>query len=77
MAGSQLNMTLFRGWADEGRYVVSPFVTKLEFRLRLSKVEYQTDAGSVRHAPKGKIPYVHFDQDGQRMAKGWLSETPH
>lgn len=51
-------ITLYRGWDDGGTYVWSPFVTKVEFRLRLAGVSYLTAAGSPRQAPKGKIPYV-------------------
>ena len=64
------NIILFRGWADKSRYVWSPFVTKLELRLRLANVIYTTDAGSARHAPKGKVPYIEFDQDSGRTAIG-------
>lgn len=51
-------MTLFRGWPGRGTYTASPFVTKLEFRFRHARLEYQTDAGSTKSGPKGKIPYV-------------------
>lgn len=51
-------ITLYRGWDDPGRHVWSPFVIKLEARLRFAGVSYETKAGSVRTAPKGKIPYV-------------------
>lgn len=36
----------------------SPFVNKVEFRLRTSKVSYTNAIGSPRSAPKGKIPYL-------------------
>jgi hypothetical protein len=62
MFDSNLDITLFRGWSDKGRYVWSPFVTKLELRLRLSNISYRTAAGSVRTAPTGKIPYVEICQ---------------
>ncbi len=60
-----LEITLFRGWSDKGCYVWSPFVTKLELRLRFSNVSYQTAAGSVRAAPTGKIPYVEVREKDQ------------
>jgi len=41
---------------------VSPFVIKLEARLRFSKLPYKTDCGSVFKAPKSKIPYVQIDE---------------
>jgi hypothetical protein len=57
---AQPSVTLFRGWPDRGCYVWSPFVTKLEFHLRLSGVPYAVEAGSPLKAPKGKIPYVNL-----------------
>lgn len=53
-------LTLYRGWPSQGQYVWSPFVTKLEARLRFAGVAYSTAAGSPRTAPKGNIPYVEF-----------------
>ncbi len=53
-----VDITLFRGWLDPGRYVWSPFVTKLEARFRFCGIKYSTDSGGPRSAPKGKIPYV-------------------
>ncbi|KAI1080033.1 putative glutathione S-transferase [Whalleya microplaca] len=57
-ANRQPDITVFRGWADSGKYVWSPYVIKLELRLRFTGVRYSTDAGSPRTAPKGKIPYI-------------------
>jgi hypothetical protein len=57
-----LDITLFRGWSDTGRYVWSPFVTKLELRCRLAGISYHTAAGSVKTAPTGKIPYVELKE---------------
>jgi hypothetical protein len=53
-------LTLYRGWEDRGCYVWSPFVTKLELRLRLSNFPYAVESGSPTTAPKGKIPYVEL-----------------
>lgn len=53
-------ITLFRGWLDQGKHVWSPFVVKVEARLRFAGIRYATDAGSPLHAPKGKIPYLEF-----------------
>jgi glutathione S-transferase len=53
-------LVLYRGWKETGTYVWSPFVTKLELRLRHAGVPYRTDIGSVRSAPKGKIPYIEI-----------------
>ena len=50
--------TLYRGWPSGKNHVWSPFVIKVEARLRFAGVRYITDAGSTRSAPKGKIPYL-------------------
>ncbi|PLB53576.1 hypothetical protein P170DRAFT_349274 [Aspergillus steynii IBT 23096] len=52
------SLTLFRGFPETGCYTWSPFVTKLEARLRFSGLPYSVEQGSVRLAPRGKIPYV-------------------
>ncbi|RDW74954.1 hypothetical protein BP6252_06096 [Coleophoma cylindrospora] len=51
-------ITVYRGWLDRGKYVWSPFVTKLEARLRFAGVSYIAECGSTSKSPKGKIPYV-------------------
>ncbi|KAG8163561.1 hypothetical protein KVR01_006858 [Diaporthe batatas] len=55
-------LKVHRGWPGQGTYVWSPFVVKLEARLRFANVPYTTGAGGPRGAPKGKIPYVEFQQ---------------
>ncbi|KAL1311362.1 hypothetical protein AAFC00_001534 [Neodothiora populina] len=50
--------TLFRGWKDSSTYASSPFVTKVEFRMRLAGIEYRNDCGAPWMGPKGKIPYL-------------------
>jgi hypothetical protein len=62
LSPTPLDITLFRGSDDQGCYVWSPFVTKLEFRLRISHVSYKTAAGSMKTAPTGKIPYVEISE---------------
>ena len=57
------SLTLYRGWADVGVYLWSPFVTKLEFDLRYAGIKYETAAGSLSAAPKGKLPYVDLELD--------------
>src|SRR6266566_6721706 len=52
------NITIYRGWLEKGKHVWSPFVIKVESRLRFAHVGYATEPGSTRSAPKGKIPYV-------------------
>lgn len=51
-------ITLFRGFPVTNDYVWSPFVVKLEARLRHAGVAYALAVGSPRTAPRGKIPYV-------------------
>ena len=57
MSKNPSQITVFRGW-PKGGYARSPFVTKLELRLRLAGVPYNTDVGSPFKGPKRKIPYV-------------------
>lgn len=58
-------LMVFRGSPPKNAYVWSPFVIKLEARLRFSGVSYSLGGGSPRSAPKGKIPYVEStDSDG-------------
>ncbi|OJD38588.1 glutathione s-transferase [Diplodia corticola] len=55
-------LILYRGWDDPGNYVWSPFVTKVELRLRAAGVEYKAASGSVKSAPRGKIPYLTINE---------------
>ena len=59
---AQPNITLYRGFQGSGAYVWSPFVTKLEARLRSAELSYRTEAGSLSKAPRGKIPYVAISE---------------
>ena len=56
----QAKLIVYRGWLHRGKYVWSPFVIKLEARLRFAGVAYTTEAGSTSKAPRGKIPYVEY-----------------
>lgn len=58
---SKVNLTVYRGHTSPGVYIWSPFVSKLEARLRFGGVSYHTEAGSLSKAPKGKIPYATYD----------------
>ncbi|KIW96167.1 uncharacterized protein Z519_03234 [Cladophialophora bantiana CBS 173.52] len=58
MSAKCSKLALYRGWPEKGVYSWSPFVTKVEFRFRHAGLAYDVDAGSVKVAPKGKIPYV-------------------
>ncbi|KAL2261623.1 hypothetical protein VTK26DRAFT_3742 [Humicola hyalothermophila] len=49
---------LYRGFPTTPAHVWSPFVNKLEARLRFASVPYRIDVGSPRSAPRGKIPYL-------------------
>jgi glutathione S-transferase len=66
-------ITLYRGFDDRGKYVWSPFVTKLEFRLRTSSTPYKAAIGSPGGGPKGKIPYVEVTEPNQPAE--WLSDS--
>ncbi|RDW90081.1 glutathione S-transferase family protein [Aspergillus mulundensis] len=70
-------LTLYRGWLEPNHYVWSPFVVKLEARLRLSGVPYKTASGSVQTAPKGKIPYVEIadSKDGSSLAPASIGDS--
>ncbi|EFY88372.1 glutathione S-transferase [Metarhizium acridum CQMa 102] len=61
---SNHQLTVFRGSPPKNAYVWSPFVTKLEARLRFSGVPYRLGGGSPRSAPRGKIPYVEVAGPG-------------
>ena len=58
MKEDQAKLIVYRGWLERGKHVWSPFVIKLEARLRFAGVSYSTEVGSTMKAPNGKIPYV-------------------
>lgn len=60
-------IALYRGFPPSNKYTWSPFVTKLEFRLRVAGVAYQNLEGNPREGPSGKVPYVDISA---------LSESP-
>ncbi|KAJ4363087.1 hypothetical protein N0V83_010207 [Neocucurbitaria cava] len=62
-----------RGAHRAGKYVWSPFVTKLEFRFRLSKLPYENSAGGPLNGPRGKIPYVEVVTPGSPSE--WVADT--
>lgn len=73
MASKAPNLTLFRDRNAPGAYTWSPFVIKLEARLRFSNLPYATKAGTLTDSPKGKLPYVRIEgDDGQSSL---LSDT--
>ncbi|KAF7560800.1 hypothetical protein G7046_g3350 [Stylonectria norvegica] len=67
-------LTVYRGSPHTGTYVWSPFVTKLEARLRFDGISYRVSGGSPKSAPRGKIPYVDVEENGvqQRLADSTL-----
>ncbi|KAF4217020.1 hypothetical protein CNMCM8980_003988 [Aspergillus fumigatiaffinis] len=58
-------ITVYRGFPETGCYIWSPFVTKLETRLRFANIRYRTEQGSIPKAPRGKVPYVSIE-DGEQ-----------
>ncbi|KAF1976181.1 hypothetical protein BU23DRAFT_551665 [Bimuria novae-zelandiae CBS 107.79] len=72
---SHPSMALFRGWDTPTHYVWSPFVTKVEFRLRLSALPYTSLVGSPRTAPRGKIPYLSLSAPSSNTPTEWLSDS--
>lgn len=60
----QLDLILYRGFKGSSTYVWSPFVTKLEARLRFGGLSYRNEAGSPFSGPRGKIPYVAISRPG-------------
>ena len=72
---SQLKITLFRGWEAPSAYVWSPFVTKLEARLRFAGVPYRTEGGNPTKAPRGKIPYVAVSRTDNGAPVTLLSDS--
>ncbi|KAL4937630.1 hypothetical protein BDV06DRAFT_69988 [Aspergillus oleicola] len=70
MPSTTPTLTIYRGFPAPGQYVWSPFVTKLEARLRFANVPYSPAAGNVRAAPKGKIPYAEITNDAGSIELG-------
>lgn len=68
MNDSPSNITIFRGFPEKGCYTWSPFVTKLEARLRFGDISYNVESGSPTKAPRGKVPYITFESDGQMQS---------
>lgn len=58
--------TIFRGPGKPTAFTWSPFVIKLEARLRFAGVSYRVAEGSPKTAPRGKIPYI--DAEGETLS---------
>jgi len=53
-----LHQPPLRSWGGPN---MSPFCAKLECYLRMAEIPYKPGSFSMRHAPKGKIPFVELD----------------
>ncbi|RAO68828.1 uncharacterized protein BHQ10_004840 [Talaromyces amestolkiae] len=69
------NITVYRGFPATANYVWSPFVTKLEARLRFAGVSYTPEQGSLIKAPRGKIPYMSIATPKTTSEPEFLSDT--
>jgi len=67
-------LKVYRGSAPGAHYSWSPFVGKLEARLRLGGASYRVEAGSKMQAPRGKVPYVSIS-DAQGGVPQLLGDT--
>jgi glutathione S-transferase len=54
-------ITLYAFGPNFGLPDPSPFVTKAEVLLKMSKLPYEIDLKGFRKAPKGKLPYIKDD----------------
>ena len=71
----QVNLTLYRGFQPQPIYTWSPFVTKLEARLRFADLSYSNGAGSPLQGPRGKIPYVKISQPDSSIAPTTIGDS--
>lgn len=65
------HLKLHRGFPPENKHTWSPFVIKLEARLRFGNLKYDLAAGGPLKAPKGKIPFVELS-DGSTLGDSSL-----
>lgn len=70
---NESQLTLYRGYDGAGQFVWSPFVSKLECRLRISKAPYIRGIGSAPAGPRKKIPYLDLTAPDGTVAH--LSDT--
>lgn len=56
-------VALYRDVDALGSYGWSPFVAKLEARLRFSHLPYTVQLGSLSESPKGKLPYIKVSEE--------------
>ncbi|KAL8663887.1 MAG: hypothetical protein Q9168_008012, partial [Polycauliona sp. 1 TL-2023] len=67
------SITIFRGFPVAAAYVWSPFVCKLEARLRFANLAYKVEQGAPPKGPRGKIPYIALSKNGE--SHEMVSET--
>lgn len=70
---TQQRIAVYRGADLPNQYTWSPFVTKLEFRCRISGLKYICEVGFPPSGPKGKVPYANVTLPGQ--ASVWLGDS--
>lgn len=68
----QSKLTVYRGFVGRSCYAWSPFVNKLETRLRLAGVKYDTEPGSLSTAPRGKVPYISIEGSPELLGDSTL-----
>ncbi|KAK3984638.1 failed axon connections [Cladorrhinum sp. PSN332] len=71
------SITLHRGFPATRNHVWSPFVNKLELRLRLDKTPYTLAVGTPRQAPLGKIPYISTSLCSEKLLGDTTLITKH
>lgn len=69
MASTQPSLVVYRGFPGSGIYIWSPFVTKLEARLRFAGLSYRTEVGSKSQSPRDKLPYISISQPNSTPIK--------
>ena len=61
-------LVVYRNGPAQNRYLTSPFITKLEARLRFADVPYRNVFGSKKQAPRGKFPYLGFEENDELIS---------
>lgn len=68
------SLIVHRGQESTGDFVWSPFVNKLEARLRFDNIQYTVGSGTPNKAPRGKIPYIQI-QDAKETTEQLADST--
>ena len=61
-------LIVYRNGPAQNRYLTSPFVIKLEARLRFAEVPHRIESGSKKQAPRGKFPYLGFEDSDELLS---------